>query len=1019
MHKLSIHDFSIYFQAVHGYVPFPWQEELARQVITTGAWPSLLDLPTSSGKTAVIDIGVFHLAMNAGDALPRKAPLRMFFVIDRRIVVDEAYRRAAKIADSLRSPHHPVLVAMAESLAKLSGNIDAPLDVVRLRGGMPQERDWARSPVQPLVAVSTVDQVGSRLLFRGYGVSNRMRPVHAGLTGSDALWLLDEVHLSQPFEQTLAAIASGHPQHDTCGLLAERPRLAPFSIVRLSATPGTGRPENVFPGSFDIRAGAPNTFLQRMVAEKKAVMKETGSDPSMDFVQYALLLLRGESASGEKKGRNKGRAAADDCLPVKRMAVVVNRVALARQVFAQLARAVGESAEVLLLTGRVRPTDREQIMARLQPLFSGMNRREPDRPIIVVATQTIEAGADFDVDALVTEIAPLDCLRQRFGRLDRLGHRGSSRAVILCPPGKPVPKSDKAGQRKCPWRQLETLYGEAPFATRQWLGKFKNAVDFGVDAMASLLTEVKDDLLVKLLAPRTNAPYLLPSYTGLWASTAPVPQVTPEPSLFLHGPGKMPEVRVVWRADVSPGSSPVSLDMCPPASPEVLSLPLWAVRRWLQHQPDNLMADVPQSDPHNGRQQTSRIELAVLRAEGDAWRWIAPAEIRPDDLIVVPVSYGGCDIWGWNPDCRYEVADRGLEAHYLQRLRCAVRVSAATLTNAWKHEPTLSNSASALDVWRGISTWLREAGDDVSIEALVRLLLEEPVLPTAWRSLLTACTGHPMLLSWQDESDHQAGFTLSLITRLPEGLLDMSLEREADGPPALTGRLDSSLTGSAVTLLDHSLHVEHLVRDFCGRSAMSEDLSRVLILAARLHDLGKAEPRFQADLHGGGILAMNDPVFAALLAPARKLLAKSARIDGGQRGTRRGATPASFRHEALSVVLAGQHPAVAVLSEEDRELVLWLIGTHHGFGRPFFPPCKNLASEVGTVFSFDGSEFSVLATDCPLCMDQGWFELAERVQRRFGPWELARLETILRLADHAASATEQQAGANLTEAQHG
>jgi CRISPR-associated endonuclease/helicase Cas3 len=108
------------------------------------------------------------------------------------------------------------------------------------------------------------------------------------------------------------------------------------------------------------------------------------------------------------------------------------------------------------------------------------------------------------------------------------------------------------------------------------------------------------------------------------------------------------------------------------------------------------------------------------------------------------------------------------------------------------------------------------------------------------------------------------------------------------------------------------------------------------------------------------------------------------------------------------VALAKNHPEVVALSEEERDLVLWLIGTHHGFGRPFFPPCDDPSPQVKAAVVVDDSVLSAMAQEAPLRLDQGWFELAERIRRRYGPWELARLEAILRLADHAASAEEQE-----------
>jgi CRISPR-associated endonuclease/helicase Cas3 len=163
------------------YNPFPWQSMLAEQ-IADGCWPKALDLPTAAGKTACIDAAVYALAAQAGKSgADRTAPRRIWFVVDRRIVVDEAFDRALIIAKKLRKANDGPLKAVADRLLDISGTRGKPLAAARLRGGVFRDDGWARLPSQPAVITSTVDQLGSRLLFRGYGPSKLTAPIFAGL----------------------------------------------------------------------------------------------------------------------------------------------------------------------------------------------------------------------------------------------------------------------------------------------------------------------------------------------------------------------------------------------------------------------------------------------------------------------------------------------------------------------------------------------------------------------------------------------------------------------------------------------------------------------------------------------------------------------------------------------------------------------------------------------------------------------------------------------------------------------
>lgn len=162
--SLTPADFRAFFHELHrsdarpDVEPFPWQQRLAEQVCES-KWPDSLDLPTASGKTACIDVAVFAMAMR------RSGPRRLFFVVDRRVVVDAAFERMRKIVDRLTEAKTGMLRAVADRLRELSDS-DDPISAYQMRGGIYRDNSWVRTPAQAALFATTVDQAGSRLLFR-------------------------------------------------------------------------------------------------------------------------------------------------------------------------------------------------------------------------------------------------------------------------------------------------------------------------------------------------------------------------------------------------------------------------------------------------------------------------------------------------------------------------------------------------------------------------------------------------------------------------------------------------------------------------------------------------------------------------------------------------------------------------------------------------------------------------------------------------------------------------------------
>ena len=642
--RLTADDFPAFFRDVHGDEPFPWQTRLTEQVLGRGEWPDVIDLPTGAGKTAVLDTAVFALA-----ARPEASPRRVVFVIDRRIVVDQVVERAKRIRDRVWDGDTDVLRLVEEGIGKLSDACE-PLGVSALRGGVPIDREWAQRPDQPWVVVSTVDQFGSRLLFRGYGVTKGMRPVHAGLTGNDCLVILDEVHLSVPFAETLenvAALRSGvHPRR--------------FQVVEMSATPSK---KDATPFALDPADMGREELRRRVQAEKQAELVSVRNHDAIPG--QVSKILKAISGAMEGKRPRKGDEALSDVYRGRdgvSVGVVVNRVRAAREIHAAL-EADGYAAH--LLTGRMRPLDRIDALAKIGPVVDPDNDQRRDGITVVVATQAIEVGADFSFDALVTECAPVDSLRQRFGRLDRRGtHRDRTgtpaRAWIV------GPQSDLRSKKPDP------IYGDAVKAT--WEELERRAEDGPIDVGPQGLQGFPKEAT----AQKGQAPLLLSTYVDAWVQTNPEPIVQPSVEWFLHGidQGGVPDVSIVWRHD----RSAEALKLVPPRQAEFLAVTIGAAKAWLSSiDADKDVADVGHTASEDDEQASAEQGVDWVRWEGhdEEPRHIAPRDIKPGDILVVRPERGGLKSGTWAPSSKEPVEpvdDLGDRAQLEHRNRVTLRL---------------------------------------------------------------------------------------------------------------------------------------------------------------------------------------------------------------------------------------------------------------------------------------------------------------------------------------------------------
>ena len=911
MSKLSADKFDEFYEAIYGYKPFPWQTRLAKDVCA-GSWPETIALPTAAGKTACIEIAMFALACGAANA-----PRRILFVVDRRIVVDQAFRHAEMLAKKLKVAKEGILKDVADALLAI-GQGENPLEYYALRGGMYRETAWTKSPLQPTIITSTVDQVGSRLLFRGYGVSDGMLPIHAALVGNDALIILDEAHCAKPFDQTLQAVKKYRDWNKS---------LAPFHCVTMTATPISE--DDVFREN-EVDDWNHEVLGRRIKASKPARLVPVESAKGKNGIKPLLAEL-------EKQARELS-AEGFACV-----GIIVNRVKTARELQKKL------SDDAVLLTGRMRPLDRDLVFETLQPLLSG---HEGNVPKFVIGTQCLECGADFDFHALVTECASLDALRQRFGRLNRIANPArtlSAKAVIVI-------RGDETTDT-----ETDPIYGKSLAETWHWLNTraVDGVIDFGI---AALKATIGEENISHLNAPSSDAPVLFPAHLDCWVQTNPKPTPDPDPALFLHGPKeRILDVKVVFRDDL--GNDPNQwidiVALCPPSSSEAVAVPIKTFKRWLAGESiDDSTSDVEGEiavENEKDKLEPSDRRAVCWQGQRESQLVNDPKQIRPERVYVVP--------------CQAE--DVGSLADFIEL-------------------PPRDYSELAYKTSRDkLLLKLRNLTLDPEDSDFEDLLTEEIKAEKARRTDLTKKEREAFDKLFtpgmrNTEQHPTGGFVVSGFTRI--GQFQPTYLNDSEASESYRSRKRH------VTLVEHSRGVADHAECFAKGCGLDVEQFRT---AGLWHDLGKLDPRFQAMLkQTSPRTAVGTPWAKSKKSPRTKKERADARLVHRY--------PSGARHELLSTAM--------LECETSDALLLHLIATHHGHARPFADAVtENEAVKEPFVVKFFDRSFAIDSARQDIAKWNA--TLPERfwsIVREHGWWGSAYLEGVFRIADQAQSALEQE-----------
>ncbi len=451
-------DFRECFKALTSNNPFDWQERLFQKFLA-GEFPDACDIPTGLGKTHVMTIWL--TALGCWLKRPaRKRPLRLVYVVDRRFIVDQATEEAEKLQTTLNAalakethPLHPLAQTFRD--ASMKGG-DSLLALSTLRGQKADNREWCLDPSRPAIIIGTVDMIGSRLLFTGYGKAGiNHRSLQAGLLGQDSLIVIDEAHLSPCFVET---------QHDIQGFVQKGQPLRPFHVMSLSATlSNTGNTLAINEEQEcrnEIAALRLNArkHIEWLAFDQRAKAKE-GKKASLPEIREAL--------ADRLVSRAIQHETSDENAPPQSVIIFAQTVELVNFICDKLKDALEEKARagveatdkkakkavqdgidqrILKMTGEMRGAERDKLVEseKFQAFSpSKRDRNTPRATHYLIATSCAEVGVNLDADHGLCDLSTLDSMIQRIGRINRFGLTDSTITVVIDEQGLQAAAADR------------------------------------------------------------------------------------------------------------------------------------------------------------------------------------------------------------------------------------------------------------------------------------------------------------------------------------------------------------------------------------------------------------------------------------------------------------------------------------------------------------------------------------------------------------------------------------------------